>query len=135
MAEIAVGRADDDVVEIAAAAEVGSARLQKGADVLAAPVKAEQSRLAEIRGGVLALAIVVLLQSGDPTEAATIAAAVAVLALVGQVVAVRPALTRRSDAVLAGEGGARSHAHLAYIALEAVKVVALVVAGVLLLRG
>lgn len=84
---------------------------------------------------ILALAIVVLLQSGDPSEAATIAAAVAVITLVGQVVAVRPALTRRSDAVLAGEDGPRSHAHLAYVALEVVKVVALVVAGVLLLRG
>ncbi|GAB2445299.1 hypothetical protein GCM10027062_27280 [Nocardioides hungaricus] len=84
---------------------------------------------------ILALAMVVFLQLGDPIAAATVVAAVAILALVAQVAAVRPALTRRSDAVLAGEDGPRSHAHLAYVALEVVKVVALVVAGALLLQG
>jgi hypothetical protein len=34
-------------------------------------------------------------------------------------------LKRRSDQVLAGEQGARSRAHLAYIALEVLKVLAL----------
>ena len=84
---------------------------------------------------VLALAVVVLLQLGDATTAANIVAAVAVLALVAQLVAVRPMLTERADSVLAGEDGPRSHAHLAYIGLEVVKVVALVVAGMLLLVG
>ena len=92
-------------------------------------------RALNIVEALLALAIVVLLQSGHPSEDATVAAAVAIVALVGQVVAVRPALMRRSDAVLGGEEGPRSHAHLAYVVLEVVKVVALVVAGVLLLRG
>lgn len=62
--------------------------------------------------------------------------AVAAGALVIQVIGVRPALTRRSDAVLSGEPGAgrtRSRAHVAYVGLEAVKVVALAVTGVLLL--
>lgn len=91
-------------------------------------------RALNIVEAVLAIAVVVLLQVGDPTEAATIAAAVAVLVLVAQVVVVRPALSARTDAVLAGHDGPRSHAHLAYVALEVVKVAALVVAGVLLLR-
>lgn len=60
----------------------------------------------------------------------------AVVALGVQMVAVRPALTRRSDAVLAdaavAESG-RSRPHFAYVGLEAVKVVALLVCGVLLL--
>lgn len=82
---------------------------------------------------VLAIAIVVCLQLGGAPPATNIVAAVAVLALVAQVVAVRPMLAARSDAVLAGADGPRSHAHLAYVGLEVVKVVALVVAGVLLL--
>ncbi len=61
---------------------------------------------------------------------------VAVVALGAQVLGVRPALTRRSDAVLAdarvAESG-RSHAHLVYVGFEATKVVALVVSGILLL--
>ena len=55
-----------------------------------------------------------------------------------QLLAVRPALSRRSDAVLAsapGEGHQRSSAHLYYVALEAIKVVALVVTGLLLFGG
>lgn len=54
-----------------------------------------------------------------------------------QVLGVRPALTRRSDAVLAdasvAESG-RSHAHFVYVGFEVVKVVALVATGVLLLN-
>jgi hypothetical protein len=55
------------------------------------------------------------------------------LALVAQVVFVRPRLGRRSDAVLAGEEGPRSRAHWAYVGLEIVKVIALIIAGVSLL--
>jgi hypothetical protein len=58
---------------------------------------------------------------------------VAVAMLAVQVFAIRPALTRRSDAVLAGEDGPRSRSHHAYVGLEAVKVVALITAGVVLL--
>ena len=53
--------------------------------------------------------------------------------LIAQILLVRPALTRRSDQVLAGSGGPRSRAHYVYVALELVKVVALVFGGVLLL--
>ncbi|MCB0925485.1 MAG: hypothetical protein KDB50_13225 [Mycobacterium sp.] len=65
-----------------------------------------------------------------------VAAGIAVAALGAQVVAVRPALTRRSDAVLADPHVAqagRSHAHVVYVAFELVKVFALVVGGILLL--
>lgn len=58
---------------------------------------------------------------------------VAVLTLALQVVAVRPVLARRSDAVLAGKEMPRSRAHYAYVGLEAVKVIALVTTGVVVL--
>ena len=61
--------------------------------------------------------------------------AVAIVALAVQLFAVRPRLNRRSDAVLAGEEGPRSQAHLVYIGLEVVKVLGLLAAGVLLLIG
>jgi hypothetical protein len=68
-----------------------------------------------------------------PNTTAVIAFAVAGTALLAQIAAVRPALGRRSDAVLAGEHGPRSHAHLWYVGLEIVKVIALLGTGVLLL--
>jgi hypothetical protein len=55
------------------------------------------------------------------------AGALAVAALITQLVLVRPALVRRSNQVLRGEQGPRSRAHHAYVGLEVVKVVALVV--------
>ena len=82
-----------------------------------------------------AAALVGVVLGGSPTTAA-VALGVAVAALGAQIVAVRPALTRRSDAVLAdaavAESG-RSHAHLFYVGFELVKVVGLLVAGVVLL--
>jgi hypothetical protein len=65
--------------------------------------------------------------------AAVVAAAVAVVTLLAQVLAVRPRLTRRSDTVLEGGEGPRSRAHWAYVGLEIVKVIALLIAGVSLL--
>jgi hypothetical protein len=62
-----------------------------------------------------------------------VTAAVAVVTLLAQVVAVRPRLSRRSDVVLAGGEGPRSHAHWAYVGLEIVKVIALLITGVSLL--
>lgn len=71
-----------------------------------------------------------------PTPARIIAAYLVVaVALAVQLVAVRPKLTRRSDQVLAGADGPRSHAHYVYVAFEAVKVIGLLVAGILLLRA
>lgn len=85
---------------------------------------------------VLAAVALVAVVLGRAPGGATVALVVAVAALGAQVLAVRPALTRRSDAVLAdpavAESG-RSHAHVVYVGFEAVKVVALLVSGVLLL--
>jgi hypothetical protein len=80
--------------------------------------------------------VVVAIVAAVPTPPrSTAAASIAVAALAVQLIAVRPALTRRSDRVLAGDDGPRSHAHYGYVGLEAVKVVALLAAGILLLTG
>jgi hypothetical protein len=59
--------------------------------------------------------------------------ALAVATLLAQLALVRPRLTRRTEAVLAGSEAPRSSAHLAYVALELVKVIALLVCGITLL--
>ena len=61
------------------------------------------------------------------------AAITGVVILIVQVSAVRPRLTRRTNQILAGADVSRSHSHHAYLALEAGKVVALLVTGTLLL--
>jgi hypothetical protein len=79
-------------------------------------------------------AVIVLTAFMDqPPAAAMTAFVVAVGALAVQLVAVRPGLNRRSDEVLAGRVGPRSRGHYLYVALELIKVVALLVAGVCLL--
>jgi len=77
----------------------------------------------------LALAVLVALTQVH-TGVRIGAAAVAIAALAAQLVGVRPALMRRSDSVLAGEDGPRSHAHVWYVGLELVKVAALATLGV-----
>ncbi|MGX9790494.1 hypothetical protein [Mycobacterium sp. MMS18-G62] len=84
---------------------------------------------------VLAVVVMSCFAVEMPANGITAAAGVAVLALVAQVVLVRPRLSRRSDAVLAGGEGPRSHAHWAYVGLETVKVIALLITGVLLLAA
>lgn len=64
-----------------------------------------------------------------------LAGAVVAVVLVVQLAVVRPPLNRRSDRVLAGEDVPRSRAHVVYVVLEAVKVLALVALGGLLLTG
>jgi hypothetical protein len=81
----------------------------------------------------LAAVVVACFAITPPTTVIAVAAAVAVLTLLAQVLAVRPRLSRRSDAVLAGGEGPRSHAHWAYVGLEIVKVIALLIAGISLL--
>lgn len=86
---------------------------------------------------VLAAAIVLALLPAPGT--ALISVGIAALALIAQLIGVRPHLTKRSDAVLAAGPAAdelpRSRAHYVYVGLELVKVVALVAAGTLLLAG
>jgi hypothetical protein len=85
-----------------------------------------------VNGVEVAIAVVLvatlILGIGDQAAAAALTAAVVVLAV--QLLAVRPALTRRSDAILAGEDAPRSGAHHVFIALEAIKLVTLLVGGV-----
>lgn len=83
----------------------------------------------------LALVMVVAALLGGLPSAAVVAGAVAIAVLIVQLVAVRPRLSRRSDAVVAGGEAPRSRGHLVYVALEILKVAALVVTGVLLLQG
>lgn len=86
-----------------------------------------------------AAVIVIALTLAGPSAGVMVAFAVAIVALVVQLVAVRPKLTQRSDAVLSGipgEGTAtRSRVHYVYIALEAAKIIALLVGGILLFAG
>ncbi|WP_020100118.1 hypothetical protein [Mycobacterium sp. 360MFTsu5.1] len=82
---------------------------------------------------VFAAAIVLAALMNRPSVTVMVAFAVAVGALAVQLIAVRPGLNRRSDEVLAGREGPRSRGHYAYVVLELVKVVALLVAGVGLL--
>ncbi|MEV0679148.1 hypothetical protein AB0I60_21770 [Actinosynnema sp. NPDC050436] len=79
---------------------------------------------------VLSAVVLVAAVAGSPPAWVWGAAGAAVVVLAVQLAAVRPVLSRRSDRVLAGEDPPRSRAHLVYVALEVVKVVALVVLGV-----
>jgi hypothetical protein len=83
----------------------------------------------------LAAAVVAAFAVQPPATSVAVAAGVAVVALLAQLLIVRPRLTRRSDAVLAGGDGPRSRAHWAYVGLEIPKVIALLITGVLLLAA
>ncbi|BBG02230.1 hypothetical protein C8E95_0576 [Pseudonocardia autotrophica] len=57
-------------------------------------------------------------------------AAVAGGVLAVQLIVVRPLLTRRTDAVLRGDAPSGSRTHLAYVALELVKLGVLIALGI-----
>lgn len=78
---------------------------------------------------VMLVALLIDHEEGSKLAVASLAAVV----LIAQLVAVRPALTKRSDAVLAGSDAPRSNAHLVYVGLELAKVALLVVTGFILL--
>jgi hypothetical protein len=82
---------------------------------------------------ILAVIILVCVAVNPPQAAALATLAIAIAVLAVQLSVIRPPLNRRSDAVLAGQDAPRSHAHYAYIALEAVKVIALLAGGSFLL--
>ena len=85
---------------------------------------------------VLGAVVLVALEFEPPPARVMVAILVAVVVLAVQLVAVRPSLTRRSDAVLAGEEGQeRLRGHYAYIGLELTKAIALLVSGILLLAA
>ena len=76
---------------------------------------------------VLAAVIVLGAAFGPHPTGVVVGGSAAVVALVAQLVLVRPFLVRRSNRVLNGEQGPRSRAHHAYIALEVGKVLALMI--------
>jgi hypothetical protein len=82
---------------------------------------------------VLAIVIGVCLIIAPQSAAVLVLAEMTAVILVVQLILVRPRLNRRSARVLAGEDQHRSRAHHAYVTLEALKVVALVALGVVLL--
>ena len=83
----------------------------------------------------LAAGIVIGLAMAHPSVRVIVASAIVFVALMAQLLGVRPRLARRSDAVLAGQNAPRSRAHYAYVALEVVKVIAVAAGGMLLLAS
>jgi hypothetical protein len=79
--------------------------------------------------------VVVVTLAIRPGDAATVLLLLAVAVLIVQLLAVRPRLTRRSDEVLRGHDGGRSHAHVGYVVFETAKVALLLAGGVLLFTG
>lgn len=84
---------------------------------------------------VFAACLVVALVFSPQPAVVTAAFASAIAMLVLQVAVVRPRLNKRSDLVLNGYEGPRSHLHYVYVGLEMVKLTALLVAGTALLAG
>ncbi|QDP97400.1 hypothetical protein FOE78_17045 [Microlunatus elymi] len=85
---------------------------------------------------VLAAAIIVAMIIDPASLLIMVLLAVAIVALLVQVLIVRPRLSRRTDAVLAGtvaEDAPRSRAHFGYVGTELIKVLALLIAGIALL--
>lgn len=86
-----------------------------------------------------AVVVIVAFALHRPSAAVITAFAVAIVALAVQLIAVRPKLTQRSDAVLAlapgEEPAGRSQVHYVYVAFELIKVIALLAGGILLLAG
>ncbi|MFT3715057.1 MAG: hypothetical protein QM774_03665 [Gordonia sp. (in: high G+C Gram-positive bacteria)] len=92
--------------------------------------------LNSVESAIAVALIVIAAVSGAWPTGAIVGLSIAVLALVVQIVGVRPVLSRRTDAVLADPENVpseRSHAHLAYVGCELVKVAALIATGVYLL--
>ncbi|MGV0586336.1 hypothetical protein ABQE45_21590 [Mycobacteroides chelonae] len=86
--------------------------------------------------GVVALALVLLMVAGDLSSAAVAAVLATCGCLAVQLVVVRPAMMRRTNAIRdGGEYAGRSRLHLAYVALECIKTVALIGVVMLIVAG
>ena len=82
-----------------------------------------------------AVVIAVCLSVAGPSGPVLVIAAVTAVLLAVQLLVEQPRLNRRSARVLAGQDAPRSRAHHTYIALEALKLAALVALGATLLAG
>ena len=91
-------------------------------------------RALNIAEAVFAAVLLTVMTADPPPSRVVVSVLVAVAALLIQVALIRPGLARRTNRVLAGEVVARSGGHHWYVLLEIVKVAALIVSGVLLLR-
>ena len=91
-------------------------------------------RALNIAEGVFAAVLLTVMAADPPPSRVVVSVLVAVAALLIQVVLVRPGLARRTNRVLAGEVVARSGGHHWYVVLEIIKVAALIISGVFLLR-
>ena len=90
-------------------------------------------RVLNLVEGLFAVVLLIAGVTHMPGPSVMVAAASAVGALLVQLTVVRPLLSRRSDVVLAGGDAPYSLAHHWYIALEVLKIAALLVTGSLLL--
>lgn len=87
---------------------------------------------------IFAVAIAAALFASEHPFSVDVAFTVAIAALFFQTAVVRPLLARRSNEVLAGQDGddgPRSRAHVVYVGLELVKVIALIAGGVALVTA
>jgi len=84
---------------------------------------------------VLAVALVVASVVGGAAGRSVVSSVVVVAVLVVQLGLIRPRLTHRSNRVLTGAKSPGSRSHYAYVALEVVKVIALIATGTLLLAS
>ncbi len=91
-------------------------------------------RALNIAEAVFAAVLLTVMTAAPPPSRVVVSVLVAVAALLIQVALIRPGLARRTNRVLAGEVVPRSGGHHWYVLLEIVKVAALIVSGVLLLR-
>ncbi|KRF19733.1 hypothetical protein ASG90_20085 [Nocardioides sp. Soil797] len=82
-----------------------------------------------VLAGVMLLALLIDHEEGSKLAVAALAAIVLLIQMFG----VRPSLTKRSDAVLAGQQVPRSNMHWVYVGLEVAKVLVLVATGAILL--
>jgi hypothetical protein len=90
-------------------------------------------RALNVAESALAVTLLVALAVGRPGGHGWIPAVIATACLVIQLAALRPRLDRRAAAVIAGDEIPKSRLHVGYIALEAVKALALLTAGALAL--
>ncbi|WP_422264998.1 hypothetical protein [Mycobacterium sp.] len=91
--------------------------------------------MSPVRAVDLAIVIVATSIACPPSAGVIAASVVAFVVLAVQIVMVRPGLTRCSDQLLAGLDTPRSRGHYVYVGLEAIKVLALAAAGLLLLSS
>lgn len=84
---------------------------------------------------VLAVVIAGCVVLAPPPPVPLGATVLAIVVLATQLALVRPRLSRRSNAVLAGEEAPRSRAHHVYVGTELVKLVALLAGGIGLLAA